>query len=375
MAMRDPMDKKTFLNFYKNTVLGYSNSVQRSICSLLVKKNKITFEAQSSMADSIGIKYFESKNDIQKVISETTTDMEFAGFYEYWEFIKLYKYSVPLFYDLDNQKTFENILNEIGAKEFKSDDFCPELVLNASIKEAVPLYWRNNEEIFIKFVLQKTYVEPETFNRIDYRFPVIIYINTTNKILEVRYDSIKYNNNAVILKNFYEDMINECIDWMKTKLTIKLFLCNYADIIPVINDKKNENVWIYKQMMQMSTGASAELTASETADYVLPFIGELRELIEENEDLFNRADDVKRILLQYLTEKEETASYPYIYIKWVKPVESQSYVVKVIFDYFSQKYTILQHITGNCRNLEMERMNDAIEYLCQSRSFVKGEKI
>ena len=74
-------------------------------------------------------------------------------------------------------------------------------------------------------------------------------------------------------------------------------------------------------------------------------------------------------------EKEATASYPYIYVKWVKPVESQSYIVKITFEYFNGRYTLLQHITGNCKQLEMGRMNDAIEYLCQSSSFVKGDKI
>ena len=63
-----------------------------------------------------------------------------------------------------------------------------------------------------------------------------------------------------------------------------------------------------------------------------------------------------------------------IYIKWVKPVESQSYIVKVTFDYFNQKYTLLQHITGDCKDLGMERMNNAIKYLCQSGAFIKGEK-
>ena len=105
-----------------------------------------------------------------------------------------------------------------------------------------------------------------------------------------------------------------------------------------------------------------------------PFIGELKELINENAEAFEKADEVKQILLQYLADKEATASYPYIYIKWVKPVESQSYIVKVTFDYFNQKYTLLQHITGDCKDLGMERMNNAIKYLCQSGAFIKGEK-
>lgn len=373
--MRSPMDKKTFLDFYKNTILGSSNSVLSFISSLLVEENKITFEAQRSIGDSDEIMYFESKRDFRKIVSETTTNIKFAGFYECWEFLKLYKYSLPLFYNLSGEKPIDICLKEMEAKEFDPDAFAPEYILNTSLKEAIPLYWKKDGDVFIKFVLQKTYVQPETFEQIDYRYPIIIYFNVDNGILEIRYDATRYNSNGVISSDAYETIVTECMDWLKNKLKLDLFVCNHADIIQIINDKQNEDVRIYKQMMQMSTGASAELTASEGTDYVLPFIGELKELIDENEEIFNKAEDVKQILLQYLADKEATASYPYIYIKWVKPVESQSYIVKVIFDYFSRKYTLLQHITGNCKDLGMERMNDAIKYLCQSGSFVKGEKI
>lgn len=56
-------------------------------------------------------------------------------------------------------------------------------------------------------------------------------------------------------------IVTECMDWIKNNLQIDLFTCDYTDIIQIINDKQNGNVKIYKQIMQMSTGASAELTA------------------------------------------------------------------------------------------------------------------
>lgn len=128
-------------------------------------------------------------------------------------------------------------------------------------------------------------------------------------------------------------------------------------------------------MMELSSGGSAELTASEEKDSVMPFIGELRELIDENDELFARNNEIRQLLLGYLHEKEATASYPYIYIKRVKPVESDSYILKITFDYYFGAYTALQHQTGVCRDLGMGRMNDAIKYLCESGSFTKGDHI
>jgi hypothetical protein len=128
-------------------------------------------------------------------------------------------------------------------------------------------------------------------------------------------------------------------------------------------------------MMELSSGGSAELTASRDQDYMLPFIGEIRELIDENEELFNESPKIKDILLQYLQDKEDTANYPYIYVKWIKPIESDSYVIRFTFDYFSQTHMLVQHLTGTCKELGMERMNNAIEYLFKSSSYTKGKEI
>lgn len=78
--MRSPMDERTYLDFYKNTVLGSSKGVLNSICQLLERKNKITFEAQRNILDDANVLYFESKRDHKKVVSDTTTNIKFASF-------------------------------------------------------------------------------------------------------------------------------------------------------------------------------------------------------------------------------------------------------------------------------------------------------
>jgi len=265
-------------------------------------------------------------------------------------------------------------MTKCNIERFNEETYEPERILNTSLKDSKPLYWENEGDIFLKFVLQKDYLIPESFERIDYRYPIVVYFNSDYSVLEIRYDAMKYTGTGIITTDGYEQLVTDCINWLRKNLKIEIFTCEHADIISVINDKQNEEVKIYKQMMELSTGGSAELTASESADYVLPFIGEISELIQENEEIFNRAEDIKNLLLQYLADKEATASYPYIYVKWVNPVESQSYIVKITFDYLSRKYTLLQHITGSCKDLGMERMNNAIKYLCKTGSFVKGEK-
>ena len=278
-----------------------------------------------------------------------------------------------MFYQTDSSESLIDILTKCGITEFKEVSFAPEFILNTSLQDAKPIYLAEQDRIFIKFILQKTYFTSDAFEQTDYRYPIVLYFDLPNHCLEIRYDAIKYTE--AFDSEIYEKLVASCIDWIKKELGLSLYTCEHTDAIKIVNDKQNEDVKMYKQMMQMSSGGAAELTAAEGSDYVLPFIGEIRELIDENEDLFNEATEIKQLLTQYLNDKEATASYPYIYVKWVKPVESQSYIVKITFDYLSRRYTLLQHITGGCKDLGMERMNDAIKYLCESGSFVKGEKI
>ena len=134
--MRSPMDENTFMNFYKNTVLGYSNNLQRHICRSLEEQHRITFEEQRNLLDPDKIIYFESKKDLRGILSQTTTNKDFIGFYEHWEFVKLYKYSVPLFYQTDSSESLIDILTKCGITEFKEVSFAPEFILNTSLQDA-----------------------------------------------------------------------------------------------------------------------------------------------------------------------------------------------------------------------------------------------
>lgn len=372
--MRTPMDEMTFLEFYKNTILCGSNNFQHFICKQLEAENRITFEEQRKISDKDDTLFFESKRDFKGIISKTATMKSFISFYEALEYKKLYKYSVPFFYET-GEKTIDDMLKEMQIAIFDNEIYQPEYVIDRNLNESAPIVYVEDGIYFIKFVLQKAYLQSDTFEQIDYRYPIVIYINPSINILEVRYDSVRYSYNEQIDRDVYSKIVFYCTDWIKDNFGMKLFRCDHMDTIKIINDIQNTEVRIYKQMMEMKAGGSAELTASENGDYMLPFLGEIRELIDENEELFAEADEIRQLLLQYLNEKEATASYPYIYVKWIKPVETKSYIVKITFDYFNGKTTLLQHITGKCNDLGMGRMNDAIKYLCESGSFVKGEKI
>ena len=100
--MRTPMDEATFLEFYKNTILCGSNNFQHFICKQLEAEKRITFEEQRKISDKDDTLFFESKRDFKGIILKTTTMRSFISFYEALEYKKLYKYSVPFFYETGN---------------------------------------------------------------------------------------------------------------------------------------------------------------------------------------------------------------------------------------------------------------------------------
>lgn len=359
------MDPTTFLAFYRDTMQSYSKNFQRYTVKLLKEQGLITFDAQT---DLVSARYVEKGT----AILSTTMDPSFSGFYEKLEFAKLYKYSVPLFYKLPDDAQLSSVFAALHLLSFDSSTFSPTYIISTSINESVPLYWVDGSDVYLKFVLQKSYYNPSG-DLINYRFPVVIYFDTCKHLLEIRYDSTRYDPH--FSKEDYRNLVIDCVHWLKETLKLQLFTCEHSSLISTIKSNTDGRVKIYKQMMDLSSGGAAELTASESTDYVLPFIGELRELIAENEELFNCNPDIKELLTKYLDDKEATANYPYVYVKWLKPVESESYVIRITFDYFDFTFTVMQHISGDCKDLGKERMNDAIKYLCESGSFTQGPEL
>ncbi|MGN1407513.1 hypothetical protein [Lactobacillus sp.] len=370
--MSREMDWETFLSFYKNTVLNYSLAMKKAIIHRLQQKNLITFDPQTTLGNQSDSPLFmPNKDDIDSTIVETTTDKKCSQFYEEWELIKLYKYSVPFFFDTD--EPVEKMLAKAEVSELGSQLL---RILPAELKDAQPTYKKvADQTVLVKFVLQKSYTDRSTNELVDYRYPVVIYFDLENKCLEIRYDAIKNRSYYPNTGDAYSDIVSYCIKWLKNVLQIKLFKCDYSQAVDKLKEATNDPVKIYRQMMLLNSGGSADLTAAMDEDSVLPFIGELRELISENEEVFSKSPEITELLIRYLDDKEATANYPYVYVQWENPVVSQSYLVKITFGFSNREYTVLQHLTGTCKDLEMGRMNNAIKYLCTSGTFTKGEEL
>ncbi len=366
------MEQNTYIEFYSNTIEDYSNQMKRQISIMLEKERKIRYEKQQSFLDDKHCMYFDKK-DYANIIKKTVSDINFINFYDKFDFLKMYKHSVPFFYEGFSDEIIEGLLNTQNKLKQYSEEIPTEYTIASGIEEVIPVFYKlDDESFFIKFVYQKFYFKPDTGEEVNYRYVIVVYFNKKSKMLDIRYDSLKFFSGDSRL--IYNKNIENILFWLKSNLKINIYNCDSKNFLDIINVKDSE-VKVFKQMMDMGSSGQAELTASEDSDFILPFIGEIKELIDENEELFNKVPEIKKLLEDYLTEKEITASYPFVYLMWKRAVVAKQFIIKVTFSYFENNYIQLHHITGNCIDVRMERMNDAIQYFGTSGALVKGEEI
>lgn len=362
------------------TVCQYSTQTRNQIKKMLTDEGKILVGTKRKKTGNG--KYPWDCSTLEEAIRVTTNDDDLLPFYEYFEYVKCYKYSLPLFYEWKKPGSEEvlELDTYLGAlceqkkiqKFDKNETFEIPTFVADDVKKCLPSFMIEGDYLLIKFVLQKTLVNPHDGETITFRYPFILSFNTKNQLLEIRFDGIKYGEETH--RDFVKPFIDYLLRWMQDVLQVKLFNIKQDDVLDKIKNDHSGKAVIYKQLMEMPSGGSAELTASDDRDYILPFVDEIRELMEENADLFASAPEIKVLLENYLRDKELTANYPYIYVRWLDAIKGKEFVVKLVFDYYDMKFVQLHHMQCAGR-LMKERMDYAIEYLYESGSFTKGDPI
>lgn len=372
------MEQNVFCSFYRNTVLSYPKNIQNRFCKRLVDKNIITNDEASEKFESV--LFVPKKQDTEVTIGQLAEDITYAYVFEELEFTKLYKYSIPLMYeyktDTDNiNKIIDNLSKTLSVLEFKTDKtFVPEYDIADELSKATPLYMKDGSNYCIKFVIQQDFITAE-FDTIDYRYPIIIYINTEEKLLDIRFDGLKYKLEGQSPIEWFNKIYKDCASWIEEKLNVTIFKCDNCNMYESIKADKTGKVKICRQMMTLATGGSADLKAADNEDNpTLPFVDEIRELINENAALFEKSSEIKALLTKYIDDKEDTADYPYIYIKCINEIASQNFLVKITSSYVCGNMT-LQYLSGSNNKMGMERMNYVIGFLKKIDAITKGESI
>lgn len=114
--------------------------------------------------------------------------------------------------------------------------------------------------------------------------------------------------------------------------------------------------------MMLPSGGNAQLDVGKNENYILPIIGELREILDNHRNELDTVPSLKESLEQFMFENDELSECSWIEIMWENEIKVRNIRVKFIFNYKNHDYCLLQHYYSNVL-VGMERMNHVVRYI------------
>ena len=349
-----------YLLYVKQTVLSYSTKWKQHILKLFIEKkvasndDSINGQLNIDGNECINVRGMSLDSAISYCLEHKKE--EAVKVVEDWEFVKDYKYSV-----LFTSDEFDHIVEQI--KEMKELESLEQEYIFNSLKQ--PVYHEDGKRYYLKFNLAYAALHPITREEMLLKYPILIVFHKESKIIEFRYDVLK--------KNFVLDQEQDSYIYMIDSLKGILqntYSCTLhgLDLNYMINVAKNNNdVKLIAQYMKINTGQCAQLEVGNNQEYVLPFIGELKNILLDYKDELEKVPALKDTLDQFMFEKEEMSDYPWIELLLDNDIKTRSIHVKFIFNYMNREYGLIQHYYNNVL-VGMERMNHVVDYIASNRA-------
>lgn len=345
------MEALDYQKYTISTIESYPTKYRKHLRSLFKRKGIAQEDSQISMGSltAIDISDYDLNEQLSKCITEK---QESLGIFEEWEFKKDYKYSV-----LFSTEKFDELLS------------CIEQTVLPFSGEAAPLFGALSEPRFcacdeqmalLKFNCMFEAVHPQTAEELLVRYPIVVAFHKTEKVVEIRFDALR----RFFMENtdaFYAHLVEDVCAYIASAFHHDLEPLN-LDFLVANAQHEGSNVRLIAQTMKMANGSYAQLEVGKNEEYVLPFIGELKNLLVEYGSEFEKVPDLKDAFDQFIFEKEVTSDYPWIELLWEEEIKTRSIHVKFTFNYCQKGYCLLQHYFNNTL-IGMERMNRVVKFI------------
>ena len=349
------MKKETYIKYIKYTLSTYNMAHKKAIIKLykdlnLVKKKDV----QQSLFDNeiVEIDYNDLDGTILRCIEKND---EAIRIYEEYQFTKSYRYAVLLKSD-----DFEDIMKKINN--------IPDYQYNDEIKLYDNLSSPSKKEIandiIILFNKKFEAVHPLTREELLLHYPLLLVVHKDSKIIEVRFDTVKQVFVSIDRdQTIYVKMIREVFNYFKEQFDIELKPLDLTFIKGVVDNDELKNVNIVSQYMCMKNGTKAQLSIGDNEEYVLPIIGELKNIMNEFNEELEKNIKIKDALEQFIYEKEETTDYPWIEVSFLddEGIKTRNNHVKFTFNYMNTGCCLITYY-NNDTLIGMERMNNVTRF-------------
>lgn len=352
-----------YVLYLKGTIDTYSTKVKKHLLKLFEEKDIVNTDAQKSLFESpnsVTVADLELQEKLKEALNESK---EAVRIFEEWEFTRDYKYST-FFLPSD----FRKFLNSCSKFNVLTNDNCENEYLSDDL--TTPTKYETEELFLIKFSLKYAAINNITGSEILLKYPVIMVCHKSLKIVEIRFDTLKRDFlTERKAQTIYGDVIRNTQEWCENNLENSLAPLDLDFLIrDVVDSKGDKNVKLMAQYVKLPNGGNAQLDVGKNEDYVLPIIGELKELLQNPSHLveLEKCPLLKTSLDQFMFDNEQLSDYSWMEILWENEVKTRSIRVKFIFDYKNNGYCLMQHYYNHVL-IGMERMNYVANYINKRR--------
>lgn len=316
------------------------------------------------------IKICKSDSDLQKI--KCAIEQKKQGIVEVLktEFYHSYKYATLLEV---KQGEEENIKAFISSKEkFIDSNYHIDNLTNDIDVDYIPSYLEVEQGVrALKFAMELTgYLPIPDNNETVHKYNVVLLYFEEENIIEIRWDSIKTHYKSMY-PDLYDKVKHKTMDWVKSNIRIDCIPVNLSRTVEAIKQSDNHDIIVAAQEMRLKTGAFMTLDIGLNEDAILPFLGELKEMMLVEGATFEANEEtkmIKKMIEDLIKDKEETSDLPWITLIWgynkKTKARAKAIEIKFSFNHNDDIFDIMMYY-GN--KPEAGRMNDVTRFLIKNK--------
>lgn len=341
------MDLKEYKDCLKNTLEEmYPIYVKKAILNKLKENGLIINDKRKTNAKQISlittnVSEIEGENEKLKFILDSEKFRAYK-YVEEFEYDKEYRHCCFFEIKGDFNDITSQLLEDNQIQLFVKDNDAYDSINQILSKPTIRIV---GQSIYIKYSKLLTNRENKGV-----KYVVLCIIHPKDRLLEIRLDKIggEYKNGK---GDFYADIIDRALVDIKRLYKIEIQQIDFKAIIAYVQEEKDD-VTVYAQKMTRN-GSTAYLEASDGVELVIPILGELKQFIESNSDVFSKNKetiDIRNKLEKFIGEIEIKSDLPMVKITWPQ----KQIRIGFVHNYKDRAYSFIMYydelIVGKERN-------------------------
>ncbi|MEV2910047.1 hypothetical protein ABNF65_15775 [Paenibacillus larvae] len=369
-GVKDQLPQEQYSKHLLSTINEtFAKYKQDEMLKQLEKQNIVRLKKNKRLQNDETLDLSDIETD-QQLSYGISSNNKIIRHYEKNEFLKSYRYSALFNVNSIEDTAFEKLQQEEVILDFFSPEFNHDILFNEfSFQYIKPTKYAIGNVIILKFSRLLTAYVPGSGEKKEIKYPILCVFFKHLGVLEIRLDSVK--NYFQEDEFFYHRQIEFVQNWLKNNIHLEIENINLPAIIDFINKQEQDDVIIDSQAMSLASGGKAVLEIGMNENYILPLLGELKELIKSNEELFEQSPEIKKLLDLFISDTETNADLPWMTLNWRSKDKNSGTKVKFRHNYMNQGYTFLQYYGMQS---DMRKMDDVTKYIIENRNKLDQKK-